>query len=206
MAPKAVELLDHALRWHPKDTSVMVNLAMACAAAEAPSRARALLEEVLQIEPANLDARLLLVDNLLNLGRTEDALRQVEQAARLEPKAPQVHLASGNVMLALDKGEDALQAFRKARELDPRNHSITLDIGDVLLRVLNRPDEALAEFRKAAAASKAFAAAHIRVADVLLRMGKASEAKVAIDEVRNLMPNQPVVKALEERLAGIAKP
>jgi len=60
-------------------------------------------------------------ENLLALGRSEDALAAVGAAIERNPEAEDFHAIRGNLLVNLGRGDEAEKAFETARSLDSEN-------------------------------------------------------------------------------------
>jgi len=66
-------------------------------------------------------------------GRTDEALRLVQEAVRAAPRSAWAHAELGRVLLHSDKPDAAVERLEKAIELDPRTPSIRLLLGRAYL-------------------------------------------------------------------------
>jgi cytochrome c-type biogenesis protein CcmH/NrfG len=108
------------------------------------------------------------------------------------------------VLLNTDRLEAGVQSYKNAFDRDPQNPLIAMELGDVLMRLLNRPDEALIYYHKASEIDPNLFLIQIRIVDVYLRQSKSSEAAAALNKARQLSPTDPVVQVLQQRLDSLA--
>ena len=112
-----------------------------------PEAALKEFQVAIKLNPNSATAHHWYAYRLAEMGRSEEAFREIEQARRLDPLSIRIN---ANVALILYFGRQydrAIIAARKALELEP-NDSATLErLGDIYLQK-GMPAEALAEFRR----------------------------------------------------------
>lgn len=74
-----------------------------------------------------------------------------------------------------------------------------------LLQFRNKPDEALAAYRKAVQVRPTFAQGHVGAVNVLLRQGKMDEVDKEMEALKKLAPNHPETRYLETQIAFTKK-
>jgi tetratricopeptide (TPR) repeat protein len=197
---KAVAILETALVYHPDNPSVMNNLAIAYNRAGQPQKAHSLLLRVTQIDTNNLPAYIALAASCRELGLNAEALAYAERAIQLAPTIAQPHLARASVLLATGRDAEALAELGTALAYDPQNAQIEVEMGDVCWRNLDQPIEALKHYRQAVQLDPAFVGAHVRLAEVQIRLRDAPGAQKAMEDLRKLAPTEPALAALEDRI------
>jgi len=103
-------------------------------AREDKERAASVYAALLALAPDTVSTRSRLADLLLELGRTDEAVREKVQIA--------------NIYLRLGQTNRATEAFRELRVLAPNDKQVYLEYGLFLLKV-DRPDAAVGELRRA---------------------------------------------------------
>ena len=88
---------------------------------------------------------------LFRQGRTEEAIRPLQQAARDNPASGRANLEWGRVLLHLEKLAEATACLEKAASLEPANSNAHLLLGTAYLR-LGRTDDGQREMRLGQAA------------------------------------------------------
>jgi Flp pilus assembly protein TadD len=83
---------------------------------------------------------------LFRQGRTEEALRPLDQAVHDAPSSPRANLERGRVLLHLEKMNDAVACLEKAVALEPANWNAHLLLGRAYLR-LGRTSDGEREMR-----------------------------------------------------------
>ncbi len=96
-------------------------------------RAAQVLDRILQANPRDPDAHLMLGSLLAEDGRIPEALPHLEEAVRLRPRSAQAHQALGEVLRDSGNPEASRSAFEKAVALDPAFAQARIDLGLALL-------------------------------------------------------------------------
>jgi tetratricopeptide (TPR) repeat protein len=172
--------------------SVRHNLGIVYQRRGAHAKAVAEFRAASRLEPRYGPARLLSGSSLLALGRPVEAARELEVAARLMPDEPQAHLLLAGAYERNDDWLGAADAYRRLRELQPQEaeHAYRLGrayaklaewsqrrIGQISprsarlqqtlghhYRAQGKADEAIAAFRRAAAADPKLPEVHLLLA------------------------------------------
>ncbi len=113
---------------------------------------------------------------LSELGRQEEAIRQLTQATLLNPRAPENHFNLGNALVRAERFLAAAKAYATAISLRPDFVDALENYADAL-RELGRPREALGPLRRALALRPDDAPLHIALGVVLQELGDIDEAK-----------------------------
>jgi tetratricopeptide (TPR) repeat protein len=98
-------------------------------------QAVALLRNLVQSDPRNADAHLLLGSVLMEAGDREASLAQLGEAVRLLPKSAEAHNALGEAYNTFSDPASARPEFERAVELDPRHAQAQANLGDVLVQL-----------------------------------------------------------------------
>ena len=130
---RAIEIYNRVLAKDPGDLTALYNLGYAYKGLGAHAKAAVCFEHLLRDRPDYTEARLVLSDCYVSLGRVQDALallksREVE--SRSDP-AFQNHL--GTVLASAGRLDDAAAAFELAIALRPDEASPYLNLARVLL-------------------------------------------------------------------------
>jgi tetratricopeptide (TPR) repeat protein len=92
-----------------------------------------LLNKVIETNPTNADARLLLGSLQMEAGAKSEAIAQLSEAVRLRPQSAEAQNALGEAYHNFDEKQLAEQAFQKAVSLDPKFGQAQVNLGLVLL-------------------------------------------------------------------------
>jgi tetratricopeptide (TPR) repeat protein len=155
-----VELFDLALRHHQSR-----NLA----------QAESLYHQILQVEPAHVEARHLLGALAHQTGRHEVAISLIRGAIALCPTVPLFHTNLGLVLRQQGHHAEAVLCFREALRLDPSYVDALENLGNVF-RDQGNAAEAAQCFRQVLALNPGHAQAHNNLGVALQDQGRLAEA------------------------------
>jgi tetratricopeptide (TPR) repeat protein len=159
--------------------------------------AAAAYRRAVEAEPGSFHYRKSLGLTLYQLGRPDEAARELEAALDLEPDLPpalvpaeraRIRYALGGIAANRRRGERALEHFRAAVRLDPGYAEAHLQVGN-LLGAAGRLEEALAAFDRAVAADPDLAEARLQRATTLMDLGRFAEAVPDLERRLELEPN-----------------
>lgn len=196
----AIGLLLNALAYAPTNLALLNNLAIALNQADQPERALEVIEKIREIDPFNLAATITASLAFHALGQMDEALAWADQAVARAPNSTQVHLARANAFLGQERNDDALEALEAAARCDPRNPQIQIEIGDLLLRNLDRPEDAFVRYQQAGRLDPSLAGVRMRLARMHIERLEFDDARLEIDRLRKLDPAHPGLPLLEEQL------
>jgi len=114
---KAIERLRNAHAILPRHTGILGNLATALAKDGQTSAARAVFEQVLQLDEKSAITHFNLGRLLRDSGDYELALTHYQRAIALHPTLADAHHNLGNLLLDMDRAEEAMRAFHTATRL-----------------------------------------------------------------------------------------
>ena len=140
--------------------------------------AEACYQSVLDQNPAQFEALMLMGYLRLDQARLDDAFEFFAGAAEAAPNDPRAHTALGEAAIVGDRPDDAVEAFSAAIRLDPDNAGARNNLATVLSR-LGRAEEAAAHFQKALERQPG----DVRV---LLNLGKCLQELDRIDEAMSV--------------------
>ena len=104
--------------------------------------------EAVRLAPGFVAAHLRLGEILSRLERFDEAVASFEQAVKFDPQNPLALAALSKILAHMGKKAQAYEYARKAVELDSTSIEYRLHLGSLLIS-LNRPREAITEFREA---------------------------------------------------------
>jgi len=129
---------------------------------------------------------------LLTTGQPGDAKAAFEQALAINPNSGDALLGLARLAV-LAKDRDATERYiNEAVAKDPKNPEVFMAQG-TLLRMQNKPDEALAAFNRTLALDPAHRTAHIEKAYIEISRGKFPAAKTEIDAAQKNAPGNLLV-------------
>jgi tetratricopeptide (TPR) repeat protein len=133
------------------------------------------IDDMLREDPHNLELRLDRAEDLLALGRFDEALVDCDLAAQLAPSDPAVSLTRARIYLAMGELERAEVSFTSYLKRDKANVEVFMLRGGIRQET-GRPLEALADFDVAKKLAVE-AAKHHRSLDQLLQMIEIEESR-----------------------------
>lgn len=98
-----------------------------------------LLRGLIQSEPRNADARLMLGSILMEDGQRSESIAQLSEAVRLLPNSAEAHNALGEAYNSFGETASALPEFERALKLDPRHAQAHVNLAAALLEQGNAP-------------------------------------------------------------------
>jgi tetratricopeptide (TPR) repeat protein len=125
---------------------------------------------------------------LLQKGRTEEAIVQWRKALEMDPVDPTALSNLGAALETAGRPEEAAAQFRKAIDADPENFKSHSNLG-VLLGKLGRLDEAAASLEKALELNPGDARAHSAYGAVLMNSGRSEEALAHLRKALEIEPD-----------------
>jgi Flp pilus assembly protein TadD len=167
-----------------------------------PAAALGWFERALEDVPGNAAARFNAGRSLLLLGREVEAREHLEQAARLEPAfAADAFLLLGEFHAEHDDLEGALALVARARELDPL-HARAANAEGVVLRRLDRVEEAVAAYAEAVRLDGRLAEARNNLAWLLATDGRVRDGRAALEQAERAAALAPEDLRVRETLAA----
>jgi TolB-like protein/DNA-binding winged helix-turn-helix (wHTH) protein/Flp pilus assembly protein TadD len=122
--------------------------------------------------------------HLMVMGRTADGIGQLKTAESLDPLAPILTADLADALCIAHLYDDSLRQSRAALELHPNFAVAHYQMGQTLVQ-LHRPDEAIAEFRKAIALGGDNATFTSNLAHAYAVSGRTEEAMKLLTELKD---------------------
>ncbi|MDE1942404.1 MAG: glycosyltransferase family protein [Betaproteobacteria bacterium] len=152
------------------------------------SKAKALLEEALKLQPAYYHAQLLLGLIADHANHLESAVELIERAISLQPEVAEGYFALGNTLRKLNKLHEASKNFAKAITLKPDYVDAYYNCG-LVLQDLKEYAVALRCYDKAISLKPDFATAHNNRANVLKDLRQFDAALAGYSKAIMLSPD-----------------
>ena len=92
-------------------------------------QAERVCRQILTARPGNADAHNILGVSLAALGRSEDAVTELQRAIKLNPEAPSYHANLGEILRQAGRLDEAVSALETAIELDGNNAQALNNLG-----------------------------------------------------------------------------
>ena len=201
---RGAQLLETALRWHPRNIDLMNNLSVAYLKAGQLLRARELLLRAERTDDTRYETLINLAVCHLRLDRSGEALEYAHRATKLAPKVAKAHEVKARCLAAEQLDEGALGAWRTAVSLDPDNSHFRIKLASHLM-LLDHFAEAKEHYETVLERRSSSVAAHLGVCEASLRLGQVSEATAALNAAQRLAPGDAEVVAMARRLSGTVK-
>ena len=141
-------LMEHRVRKFRDDFAARLELGtLLLAEAKAPE-AVGILQQAVQLNPKQEDARRILGMALDGVGRLQEAIEQFRAALALEPSDNAARYSLAAALVRTGNFTEALQSFQKVADAEPKNAQLRDDFGVLLMR-RGKPAEAIDEFNAA---------------------------------------------------------
>jgi Tfp pilus assembly protein PilF len=138
--------------------------------------AQGLAQRMLQRNPNDINAHILLANSLAGLKDTEGSVAAFEKAVSLDPNRATTYAEMGSIQLYAGRKEDAEKAFRKAIELDPKSASAHVAMANYLWAA-GEMEQAEAEMRTALQLDPKHMVANRAMAMYLMLTNRVNEAE-----------------------------
>jgi TolB-like protein/DNA-binding winged helix-turn-helix (wHTH) protein/Tfp pilus assembly protein PilF len=149
--------------------------------AEVRPKAKAAASRAIDIDPADLDARLALAGIRMEHEWDFAGAEQDFLAAIRANSSARAHLWYGALLAGLGRADEGVAEIRKAHELDPLSLRVGADLGRALY-FARRYDEAAAQLRKVIELDPTFSSAHSTLGLVLLERKQYDAAIVELEK------------------------
>jgi tetratricopeptide (TPR) repeat protein len=172
------------------NTSQLLNQASAANAAGRLQDARSLCEQILFIDPKNVQAILLLGILETRMGDFSSAVIHLKQVQSLDSGSVQAPLWLSSAHREMGMRNEALEAARRAASMTPDNPQTMAQLGLAYLE-LRALTEAEAAFRSAVRLAPSVPQIKVGLAQCLSLKGQFAESACFVEEAIGLLPNDP---------------
>jgi cellulose synthase operon protein C len=128
-----------------KSGATMFRLASLHRAAKQYDEATALYQQIAEAEPTNQEARTALAEILIESGKSENAIAQLEALIKAEPNRADLRSQLATLLVVNQPGK-ALQQYQAAAKLAPNNPNYVIGAASALVK-MKRFDEAIATLK-----------------------------------------------------------
>jgi len=185
---RALPFLFAAKEQDPDNIQVKLNLGRIFRAGNELEVARTEAAEVLNLDPDNFRALVLLADCSVEVEEVRDAISVLGKNEKLFSDRAPFHLALGHLLFKQKKNELAGEAFDRAGSLDPENPAVLEALGN-FYALIGKLDRAETYLSSAAEKAAAGAGPQVRYARFKYAMGKKHEAKELLEEIVQAKPD-----------------
>jgi tetratricopeptide (TPR) repeat protein len=120
---------------YPNIPEIYFNLGSVYAQQEKWPEAEAEYLKVIELQPDNSMAKVLLAETHKNMGRADEAVAAIEQLIAENPDDPELHYNLGVFYLNEQRHEEAFASFDKVRTLDPGNVNVLYLLGTLSINL-----------------------------------------------------------------------
>lgn len=156
------------------------------------------LLKALELAPAEVSPRILLVSTYLRSGQIDKAKSELPTLLKRAPDEPRVWILAGETALRSGDAKKSLEYFEKAISLDPSNPAPRTRIGQVRLST-GDTERALQDLRSSAAADPSHFDADVSLINYHLGKREIGKAQAAVDVLQKKQLKNP----LTHNLAGL---
>lgn len=128
-----------------KSTPTALRLAALYRANKQYDEASKLYQQVADTDPSNQEARTALAEILIELGKAENAIAQLESLIKAEPNRADLRSQLAT-LLVVNQPDKALEQYQAAAKLAPNNPNHLIGVGSALVK-MKRFDEAIAALK-----------------------------------------------------------
>ena len=134
-------------------------------------------------------------------GKAEQSQAALNAALAADAKyAPALMVVARQKVAARDF-DGALAVVEDVLAMEPGNTDAWKLKGDLLLYTKNKPEDALAAYRKALEVDAKYGPAHVAILSLLMQRGRLDEASKQLDQVKTFAAKSPQTKLFEAQLA-----
>lgn len=186
--PQAMQFLIKAHELEPDNLATSAKLGSAYMAAQQPKLAEQLALQMLEKQPSNESALLLLADTADSREKLQPLRERIAGLQKANPDEASFHIVLGECALREGDLTTALAELQKAVSLQPTNATANLALGNVYL---SQKDQANAEkaLKVAADNSSWRSATRLKYADFKVQAGKVDEGKAVLAEIIKQAPD-----------------
>jgi tetratricopeptide (TPR) repeat protein len=190
---EAIRSYETARDLRPEEAEpVMIGIANSLLALDLPQRARSTLAEVLERQPDNVEALLLLAHVTGVEGNNQAALQIIERVIALDPRDWRAHEYHGRALRIVGRPADAISAYGTCLGLNP----LAIDARLGLASVLTRREERIAAAKEYNAAVRLFRDDPETLNRIAAHMSEGGHEESAIDLFRSLASICPDAKSM----------
>jgi tetratricopeptide (TPR) repeat protein len=186
--PQAMQFLKKAHELEPDNLDTSAKLGSAYMAANDHKQAEQLALQMLEKQPANESALILLADTADAPEKAQTLRDRIKGLQASTPDLAAFHIVLGELSLRERNLTNALVELQKAVSLEPTNASANLALGNVYLLQTDR-DNAEKYFKTAADHSPWRSATRLKYADLKIQSGKVDDGKAILNEIIQHAPD-----------------
>ncbi len=185
---KARQSMLAALSLCPRNSRMLLDLALVLESAQLLREARHCYEKALQLDPGQAVAHHGLAVVLEQSGETEGAIQSYKRALECDARLTSSYNNLANLLVSLGRHEEAEQCYLQGFRADPNHAEICFNLAN-LYATKDRLQDAAQFYRKAVATRPSLVEAWDSLGLVLNDAGESQEALLCFDKVLKLRPD-----------------
>jgi tetratricopeptide (TPR) repeat protein len=201
---QALPLLKRAADAEPDNWELKTKLVRTYLSASEFQLARDLAQQIVEKQPGQDDAMMLLAEAGLRLNQIDDTRKLLDGIRETDRQRAGYHVAQGMLLLAERQDSGAENEFNAAVKSDPKFAPAHAGLAAIAW-AHNDLKRAGQEFRAGAEASPKRSALRLQLPDFLIKTGALAEAKNILDQIGSEFPDYLPVRVYQMRLACAEK-
>jgi len=200
---EAARQLGEAVKGHPEDLQIQYGLAEVAIRQGDLGEANDILDRIGKIDDQQVLNRLLKVENLMRLGRDDDALAEATALASAYPALGRAHLLRGVLLLKANRLKDAVETLTRAVSADGRDGAARFYLGSALLAA-GKGEQARAHLTRATELRPDYPVAQALLAEAHLAVGDTGAAQRVARALIADHPDLPMARLVDADAAAVA--
>ena len=200
----AATLMERLYAKHPRNVTVMNNLAVAYQKLQRPDDALRILGKALEVDATAFATHINLADVYLKIRDPAAALEAADAAVAHGPQVAQAHFVRGRVLMRLKRLAEAREALETSVHLDSSNSLVSRLLAELCMR-LKDDAGAFPHIERVVRLSPEDLLAWVNLCIVAMRLERPDVAERALEAARRLSPKHPRVQTIEKLWANHKK-
>jgi tetratricopeptide (TPR) repeat protein len=184
----ALEEMNSAVKFAPRDPSLLLTLGRFYQKYGEQQKAVAVLQKAADLDPGSPAPPYSMAVSYITADDQAAAIELLDHALKLDPHFDRALFLLGSIHLAALRLEEAEKPLAEALSLQPRNPFYHCFFG-MLRAEQNRLDDAQSEFRQALAITPSYALPHFHMGRLLERKGEYLQAEAELEKAISLEPD-----------------
>src|SRR3989442_3098185 len=190
---EAVSSARRAVELAPDQMATRMTLAELLRAQRKYAEAEAELERAIALSPNSEEPYLMLARIQVEQKAYDRARSVLLRLVERQPGLPQAQFLLGRLAIETESWDEAITRLTAAVDLDPDHDGAWSALGAVYAEALHKSDEAIAVYRRAVKAHPDNPAVAEQLADLLIPLGRLSDAQTELEGLAEAAPQNPRV-------------